>query len=93
MDFEWPDDLLALRDEAAKVGAEAAADLAALELTGDPQTYVAMHVALARANLTEPLPPRWAYLLWSTHPPVAARLEMGRRWPELSNPRRPVAQS
>src|SRR5215213_9778712 len=27
MDFEWPDELLQLRDEAAKVGAEAAADL------------------------------------------------------------------
>jgi len=27
MDFEWPDELLALREEAAKVGAEAAADL------------------------------------------------------------------
>ncbi|HWB71244.1 MAG TPA: M48 family metalloprotease [Egibacteraceae bacterium] len=60
--------------------AEAAADLAALELTGDPQTYLALQRSLARVNLADPAPPRWAYLLWWTHPPATARLELGERW-------------
>lgn len=63
--------------------AEAAADLAALELTGDPGTYLSKSESIARANLSDPVPPRWVYLLWSTHPPAAARLEMGERWPDL----------
>lgn len=62
--------------------AEAAADLAALRLTGAPATYLRLTEELARANLSDPLPPRWAQHLWSTHPPPSARLEMGRRWVE-----------
>lgn len=65
---------------AASRRAEAAADLAALRITGDAATYLRMTEQLARANLTDPLPPRWARHLWSTHPPTTARLEMGRRW-------------
>lgn len=60
--------------------AEAAADLAALELTGDPQTFLAMQEGLSRANLSDPAPPAWARLLWWTHPPAAARLQMGEDW-------------
>lgn len=67
---------------AASRRAEAAADLAALEITGAPETYLDLTAELARANLSDPLPPRWAQHLWSTHPPPSARLEMGRRWPE-----------
>lgn len=66
--------------------AEAAADLAALRLTEDPATYLSTTEGLARANLAEPLEPTWVRLLWSTHPPVVSRLEMGRRWP-LEEPR------
>jgi STE24 endopeptidase len=62
--------------------AEAAADLAALRISQDPVSYLSKHEELARANLTDPLPPRWAELLWSTHPPPSARLEMGRQWAE-----------
>ncbi len=61
--------------------AEAAADYAALELTQDPETYLASKQQLARANLSDPLPPRWAYLMWSSHPAMAERLTMGERWP------------
>lgn len=60
--------------------AEAAADLASLELTGDPQTFLAMQEGLSRANLSDPAPPAWARLLWWTHPPAAARLQMGVEW-------------
>lgn len=66
--------------------AEAAADLAALQLTQDPATYLALQYELGRTNSSDPLPPRWAQLLWSTHPPPSARLEMGRWWSERSEP-------
>lgn len=71
---------------AASRRAEAAADLAALRLTDDPDTYLSATEELARVNLAEPLEPSWVRLLWSTHPPVVARLEMGARWP-LEEPR------
>lgn len=60
--------------------AEAAADLAALRITGAPATYLQLTERLVRANLSDPLPPRWAQHLWSTHPPPSARLQMGARW-------------
>lgn len=67
---------------AASRRAEAAADLAALQLTGAPETYLRLTSDLARANLSDPVPPPWALHLWSTHPPPSARLEMGRQWAE-----------
>lgn len=60
--------------------AEAAADLASLQYTGAPEVFMRMQYALAEANLGEPAPPRWAYVLWRTHPTSVQRLEMGRRW-------------
>ncbi|MPZ86837.1 MAG: M48 family metalloprotease [Nitriliruptorales bacterium] len=60
--------------------AEAAADLASLQYTEDVQAYITMHYALAEANLGDPWPPRWAHLLWRTHPTAVERLEMGRRY-------------
>jgi STE24 endopeptidase len=61
--------------------AEAAADLASLDLTADPATFLRMQEELARANLGGPLPPSWVYMLWSSHPPTAARMGMSERWP------------
>lgn len=63
--------------------AEAAADLAALQLTGDPATFTDLQLELADANLSQPVAPAWVRLLWSTHPAPLARLEMGARWPDL----------
>jgi STE24 endopeptidase len=61
--------------------AAAAADYAALQLTADPHTYLATKEHLARANLSDPSPPRWAYLVWASHPSTVERLTMGERWP------------
>lgn len=61
--------------------AEAAADLAALEITRDPGTFLRMNLELARTNLSDPDPPGWAHLLWYSHPPTVARLTVGERWP------------
>lgn len=60
--------------------AEAAADHASLELTGDRATYLDMHLQLATENLGDPAPPTWVRLLWSTHPTSVERLTMGERW-------------
>lgn len=57
--------------------AEAAADLAALRITDDPEAYLDMNLGLARNNLANPRAPRWATLLLGTHPPTLARLGMG----------------
>jgi STE24 endopeptidase len=67
--------------------AEAAADLAALDLTRDPDTFVAKNLGLSRANLSNPRPPAWTHALWSTHPMVVSRLEMAERWPGLERDR------
>jgi STE24 endopeptidase len=59
--------------------AEAAADLGALALTSDPGTFCAMQRGLVERNLSDPAPPTWQRLWWSTHPPPASRLELARR--------------
>lgn len=59
--------------------AEAAADHAALRISGDPDTFLAAKEALARSNLSDPDPPGWVYALWYSHPSVAERLTMGER--------------
>jgi STE24 endopeptidase len=53
---------------------ERQADRAALELTGNRAAYVKVEVNLARSNLADVTPPRWAVLLLYTHPPVLERI-------------------
>lgn len=60
--------------------AEAAADWAALQITDDPATFVAMQEGFAVANLADPDPPWWARALWGTHPPPPARIAMAERY-------------
>jgi STE24 endopeptidase len=62
--------------------AEAAADLAALELTKDPVAFQRLQVGLTRSNLSSPQPPAWVTALWATHPSALARLAMGEQWAE-----------
>jgi STE24 endopeptidase len=59
---------------------EARADAHALELTGDPDTFAAMQARLAGANLQDPDPPRWEYLLSATHPSTVERIAAARAW-------------
>ena len=59
--------------------AEAAADAGALALTSDPNTFCAMQRGLVERNLSDPAPPTWQRVWWSTHPPPASRLELARR--------------
>ena len=60
--------------------AEAAADWTALELTADPDGFIAMQRTLADSHLADPSPPEWVRLLWYTHPTVAERIGLARQW-------------
>lgn len=58
---------------------ERQADVEALELTGDSESFVRMMKELATKNLSELAPSWWAYLR-ASHPPAAERLELARAW-------------
>ncbi len=57
---------------------EREADLFALRATGELPTFVRVMTTLARRNLGDLAPPRWAYLLMFTHPTAPERLALAR---------------
>lgn len=59
---------------------EARADLHALETTRDPQTFAAMQRRLALTNRADVIAPRWAYLLFASHPSTRERIAVARWW-------------
>ncbi|WP_229758573.1 M48 family metalloprotease [Peterkaempfera bronchialis] len=59
---------------------EARADRHALDLTGDPDRFVAMQRRLAVANVADVDPPRALQLLFGTHPSAARRIAAARAW-------------
>lgn len=59
---------------------EARADWLALELTRDPDTFVAVERRLARTNLAPITPPGWIVAWFSSHPPVLERIGMAEYW-------------
>jgi STE24 endopeptidase len=59
---------------------EARADQHALELTRDPQVLAEMHRRLALINRADVIAPRWAYLLFATHPSTRERIAIARWW-------------
>lgn len=62
---------------------EARADVHALELTGDPATFRAMQVRIARTNLADPDPNPVLYAVFATHPSTAERIALARDWAKL----------
>src|SRR3954471_13773489 len=62
---------------------EARADMHALDLTRDPETYVRMQRSLSARNLDELSPDALEYALWNTHPTGPERIAMGRDWARL----------
>lgn len=54
--------------------AEAAADHRAVELTGEAGLLVRTARTFVVRDLSQPDPPRWAVLLWGTHPTVGDRV-------------------
>lgn len=59
---------------------EARADRHALELTADPDQFIAMQRRLAVANLSDIDPPRALELLFATHPSTTRRIAAARAW-------------
>jgi STE24 endopeptidase len=61
---------------------EQEADWIALQTTRDPGAAQGAFTKLGRANLGQPRPPKWAYLVFDDHPTIMQRIEMTRAWAE-----------
>lgn len=59
---------------------EVAADRFALRLTADPAAFAAAMRRLAAQNLVELRPPRWAELLFGSHPALYRRIALAEKW-------------
>lgn len=62
---------------------EARADVHALDLTGDVETFIAMQQRLAVTNLSDPDPPPVVYALFASHPTAAQRIALAKDWQTL----------
>ncbi len=62
---------------------EARADLHSLELTEDPQTFIATEQRLARTNLGDLRPDPVLHAIFASHPSVVRRIAMAREWDRL----------
>jgi STE24 endopeptidase len=63
---------------------EARADVHALDLTRDPQDFVAMQRGLAVSGLAEPEPPAVWQWFFGSHPTTAERVAFARDWVRLA---------
>ncbi len=59
---------------------EARADLAALNATHDPTTFIDMQRKLALSALADPTPPHWSQFVFGSHPTPLQRIGMAREW-------------
>lgn len=59
---------------------EARADVHALQLTGDPDTFTAMQGRLSLVNLGDPDPNPVEYALFASHPSTVERMALARAW-------------
>lgn len=58
-------------------GVEGRADAYALELTGEPGSFIAFEQRIARQNISDPDPPDVVTFLLGTHPPIIERIGYG----------------
>lgn len=59
---------------------EARADVAALDLTEDPEAFIAMQRGLAGSNLSDPDPPAAWRWFFGSHPTAAERIALAEDW-------------
>lgn len=59
---------------------ESRADVHALELTKDPDTFAVMQKRLAVTSLSDLTPPALAYMWFATHPTAPQRIAVARMW-------------
>jgi STE24 endopeptidase len=64
---------------------EARADAVALDLTGNPETFVRMQHTLAVTALSDVDPPRLLHWWFSSHPTAPERIAMARTWAALND--------
>jgi Zn-dependent protease with chaperone function len=62
---------------------ERQADIYALDVLGDPDAFSQVFRRLAETNKSDVDPSTWKRLN-ASHPPIAERLAMARRWQEVS---------
>jgi len=62
---------------------EARADVHALDLTTDPDAFIAMQRRLAITNLSDLNPPPLVYGLFASHPTAPERIALARDWEKL----------
>jgi STE24 endopeptidase len=65
---------------------EARADVHALDLTDDPDAFVAMQRDLAGTNLSDPDPPAAWQWLFGSHQTTAERVALAQDWERLDRP-------
>jgi STE24 endopeptidase len=53
------------------------ADYYALEVTGDPETFISSEIKMAKDNKSRLNPHPWTYFFWHSHPSTMERIEMG----------------
>lgn len=63
---------------------EARADVHSLDLTRDPSVFIASEQRLARTNLGDLEPNRFAYLVFASHPSTTERIAIAREWARLN---------
>src|SRR3954447_17599039 len=66
---------------------EARADVHALDLTADPDAFIAMQRRLAGTNLNDPTPPPAWQWWFGSHPTAAERVAMAEDWSRLADSR------
>jgi STE24 endopeptidase len=59
---------------------ERQADWAALELTNDPQDFIAAEKRLAEQNKSNLVPGPFSVFWFASHPPTVERIQMARDW-------------
>ena len=65
---------------------EAEADWKALQTTHDPRSMRSLFVSFARADVSDPSPPTWAYILLEDHPTLEQRVAMAEAWAKRQPP-------
>ena len=67
---------------------ESEADWKALQTTHDPQAMRRLFVSFARADVSDPDPPTWVYVLLEDHPTLEQRVAMAEAWAKRNSGRR-----
>jgi STE24 endopeptidase len=64
---------------------ETRADVHALTMTQDPETFVRMQRSLALTSYSDPDPPVVLYGMFASHPTTPQRIALARTWAQLNS--------